>query len=555
MSAPRPAALLVESPSGVSSRLSLHTLPFRLGRAPENQLVLRDNRASRAHAVIRAEAGEYYIEDAGSRSGVYVNGKRVERQRLANGDRIEFGLTESYTLTFTLEEEVEIHRLLGQFQSSAPGSGNLARLRALVEVARTLQTSLSIDDVLSAVVDAALTVTGAERGFLLLSNGDDLDIRVARSRTGAPVPKSDLHVPTRLIRQALNRRRELLSMNFEPDAAHPDLSVADLDLRSVVCVPLVRVRTGKADTTQVVTTGDETVGVLYMDSRAGAADLSHGGRELLQTLALEASTVLENARLLEEEREKHKLEKELAVAREIQAGLLPRSLPATGWFRAVGSSQPSHLVGGDYYDILNMEDGSRVAVVADVSGKGVSSALLASLLQGAFLLASESPMPLDEMMRRVNHFLNERAAGEKYATIFYARFEPGGRLSWVNAGHCPPVLLRHGELSQLSATGVPVGLVAEAAYEVRQMTLEPGDKLVLYTDGVSEAMNEAGEMFGRPRLNQVLQLNAARPAAELHAVLTSAVTAFVAGAVQSDDITLVVLEYQPLAFPAPAVSS
>ena len=551
MSTSRQAALLVQNPSGTRTKVALQPLPFKIGRAPENHLVLRDNRASRVHAAILQAGGEYFVEDLKSRAGVYLNGKRIDdRAPLHDGDRIDFGLTDSYLLTFAMEE-VELERILGQLQpppSPLPGANNLARLRALVEVARALQTSLSIEDVLTAVVDAALTVTGAERGFLLMRNGEELAVGIARDRSGTPLPPGELSVPTRLIHNALNHRRELLSMNFDPAADEgfsPDRSVANLELRSVVCVPLVRVRTGRAEETSIVSTANETVGVLYMDSRIGAADLSHGGRELLQTLALEASTVLENARLLEEERGKQRLEKELALAQEIQSGLLPKALPESGWFRAAGSSQPSHLVGGDYFDIQNMQDGARVAVVADVSGKGVSSALLAALLQGAFLLASESPMPIDEMMRRVNHFLNERTCGEKYATVFYGRFQPDGRLSWVNAGHCPPILLRDGALSVLSASGLPVGLLEVAEFEEQRFALRPGDKLVIYTDGVNEAQNARGEFFGLPRLRSVILEHALGSCREIHDAIWRAVGTFVAGAVQTDDITLVVIEYAP----------
>lgn len=550
MTAPRPAALEIQNPSGLRTRIAIQPIPFRIGRAPENQLVLRDNRASRAHAAITAEDGNYYIEDTGSRSGVYLNGKPVERARLRHGDRIDFGLTDSYILTFTLEE-MEIDRLLDQLQPTAaslPAPASLSRLRALVEVARALQTSLSLDDVLSAVVDAALTVTGAERGFLLMRDGNDLVVRVARERSGAPLPEADLRVPTRLIRHALDHRRELLSMNFDPhgeDGLSPDRSVANLELRSVVCVPLVRVGTGGVTETSVISAANETTGVLYMDSRAGAADLSHGGRELLQTLALEASTVLENARLLDEERQKQQLEKELALACEIQAGLLPKSLPQAGWFRASGSSQPSHLVGGDYFDIQVSQDGSRVVVVADVSGKGAGSALLAALVQGAFLMALENPVPLDEMMARVNHILSERAGGEKYATVFYGRVEPRGMLHWVNAGHCPPIVLRQGALSTLGSTAMPVGILHDAAFEARQFPLLAGDKLIIYTDGVTEAQNPAGEFFGLSRLRKTILDHGASSCVEVHDAIRQSVTAFAAGAVQSDDITLVVIEYNP----------
>ncbi len=324
------------------------------------------------------------------------------------------------------------------------GANNLSKLRSLVEVARALQSSLSTSDVLAAVVDAALSVTGAERGFLLLGKDDLLEVRVARDRRGAPLDTSDLGVPRSLINRSLRTRRDLLSMTFDPlgaDGFRPEMSVADLELRSVVCVPLIQVRTGSMQDT-VATSLNNTVGVLYMDSRETAADLSSGNREILQTLALEASTILENARLLEEERAKQHLEEELNIARTIQTGLLPSELPTEGWFRAVGSSIASRQVGGDYFDVRRVSPDMYACVIADVSGKGVSAALLAALLQGAFVFASEGALQIDDVMSRVNRFLIERARGEKYATVVYCTIDRSGELRWSNAGHPKPILVR-----------------------------------------------------------------------------------------------------------------
>ena len=198
----------------------------------------------------------------------------------------------------------------------------------------------------------------------------------------------------------------------------------------------------RGDATSMVSAADETVGVLYMDSRLAAADLAGGNRELLQTLAIEASTILDNARLLDEERVKQKIEEELDVARMIQQSLLPRSLPADGWFRAV-RQQRVFAPGGRRLFRRHPAGPERwTAVVADVSGKGVSSALLASLLQGAFLAVSHSDSGLHKRLEHINVFLNERTAGEKYATVFYCALERGGRLQYVNAGHCAPLIVR-----------------------------------------------------------------------------------------------------------------
>ncbi len=549
---PAPASLVVIDPSGHRARATLDPLPFQIGRQADNHLVIRDSRVSRVHARISADGGRFVVEDCGSTHGTFVNGNRIERHTLETGDRIEFGTTDSYQLIFTLDG-AELKRLLERVGAPETGAhpqglgNNLAKLRAILDLARTVQSSFSVDDVLASVVDTAMAITGAERGFLLLRAGHGLDTRVARHKHGHKLKESDLRVPREVIHHALQHRRELLSMNFDPLAEGQtklQSTISDLDLRSVICVPLVRIRTGLGDATSVLSTGNETVGVLYMDSRVAAADLAGGNRELLQTLAIEASTVLENARLLEEERGKHQLEEELNIARSIQQSLLPGHLPAAGWLRVAGSSVASHEVGGDYFDVAEVNAQAWSVVVADVSGKGVGSALLAALLQGALITATDHASALGRRVERLNHFLLERTGGEKYATIFYSLVEQGGTLSYVNAAHCAPMLVRAGGIAcELAATGTPVGLLENATFEVSTERLLPGDRVVIYSDGVTEAQNARGEFFGKKRLREIVTGNAAENCAAIHDAIQEGVSAFAEGARQSDDITVVVMEY------------
>jgi len=546
-----PAALVVLHPSGQRTRTAIEALPFLIGRQPDNNLVLRDNRASRTHARIIAEKGQYVLEDLDSRHGTWVNGERTARHILRNSDRIDLGVPESYQLTFTLEAG-EINRILDRISSTSRtagmGDNNLAKLRSLVEVARALQNSLSTQEVLTAVVDAALAVTGCERGFLLLRKGDNLEVSVSRDLEGQALDAGDLRVPTAVIQRALNSRRELLSMSFNPGSTETpegiDRSVAALELRSAVCVPLVLVQSGSLEETRIASHAQQTVGLLYLDSRLSPADLSAGNREVLTTLAIEASTILENARLMEDQHVKLRMESELKIARDIQKGLAPVSLPSEGWFRAAGSSWASNEVGGDYFDVRQVSADVWAAVVADVSGKGVSSALLASLLQGAFLMASSDFSDIEPTMAHLNRFLLERARGEKYATVFYCMVNSEGLLSYSNAGHCAPFLVSSdGRLRKLHTSGMPVGMLEEAQFQVVQMQLESGDKLVIYSDGLTEAENAAGEFFDTERLRACLRDNASLSAAELHKVLLSTLDAFVEGGVIRDDITALVLEY------------
>jgi phosphoserine phosphatase RsbU/P len=551
------AALLVLAPSGQRSRAALDSLPFSIGRQADNDLVLRDNRASRRQAQIVFENGAYVLEDLNSRHGTWVNGERSARRVLRNSDRIDFGVQDSYQLTVTFEKD-DIHRLLDQFPSTAHtdsegGGGDLAKLRSLVEVARALQNSLSTHEVLTAVVDAGLAVTGCERGFLLLRNprdkDGDLTVSVARDRFGKPLDASDLRVPTSLIRRALVSRRDLLSMSFDPNeitGMRPEMTVATLELRSVVCLPLIQIRGGLGEDTRNVSPMENTVGLLYMDSRDAPADLSAGNRELLQTLAIEASTILENARLLDEERAKIRIEDELKIARDIQQGLQPSSMPTAGWFRAAGSSLPSTQVGGDYFDVHPISPHAWAAVVADVSGKGVSSALLASLLQGMFVMTSEDPLHIEPRLTRLNEFLLERTRGEKYATVFYCILDSSGLLSYSNAGHCAPFLVsRDGRLRSLHTTSMPVGMIEGAPFQTVQTRLDPGDKIVIYSDGLTEAEGADGAFFDTDRLRKCLRDGVALGATALHASLLETLDRFTDGGAVRDDITALVLEYSP----------
>jgi sigma-B regulation protein RsbU (phosphoserine phosphatase) len=212
-----PASLVVTDPSGHRIRVPIEPVPFHIGRQPESDLIIRDSRVSRAHSRIVVEEGLYYLEDCGSRHGTLVNGKKVKRHPLINSDRIEFGVPDSYNLVFALDG-ADLKRLMEQMGPSEKSAitphgvgANLGKLRAILDLARTLQHSFSVDDVLAQVVDTALAITGAERGFLLLRKGDGLETRVARNRHGRKLAESELRVPRDVIHRALQHRRELLS--------------------------------------------------------------------------------------------------------------------------------------------------------------------------------------------------------------------------------------------------------------------------------------------------------------------------------------------------------
>lgn len=548
---PEALKLTVVDPAGEKQLVEVSRSPFRIGRQQDRDLTLKDARISRQHAVILLEDGAYFVEDSKSRHGVYVNGSKVERARLKAQDRITFGASDSFEILVGAERPKSGPLLdrVASLPSSTEGTGNLNRLSAVLDVARALESAGSVEEVLAAAVDSALALTGAERGFLLLKGREDeLDIRIARDSEGKPLPPEDLRVPRGVIAEALRNRADLFAMSFDPaggsGAGAAGQTVLALELRSVVCVPLVKIRLGGATETRMLSTAMDTIGVLYMDSRQIGSNLAEGNKDLLQSLGIEISTVLENARLLDEERKKHHLEQELQIAREIQQALLPAKLPEQGWLQAAGSSEACFQVGGDYFDVVEISADRWGAVLADVSGKGVSAALLNSLLQGAFFAAAASQAPLSDSVGRINNYVCERSRHARFATVFCCIIERGGKMHWLNAGHCDGLLVRaDGELRKLEPSGFPIGLFPDAEFPAQELQLLPGDRLVVYSDGVSEAADFSGDRFGDDRLAQAVTANRALSPIELHRALNEEIGAFTQGAEQNDDVTLLVLGY------------
>ncbi len=546
--------LTVVNPSGNSIQVPLDHFPFSMGRHSDNHLILRDSRVSRKHALIHDRGGVLWVEDLESLHGVQVNDIKVTGEvKLVAGDVIDFGLADGYRVLIVEKSEAGIRQLMGRMPGSGgTGATELSKLRALTEVARSLEHAMSTQVVLATVIEAALTVTGCERGFLLLEHDGKLTVELGRDGAGRPLDPDKLPVPVTLIQKALRERKELLSFQFDPMvdwSSRFNESLDGLELRSALCVPLLRLR-GRVEAGETMSaTIDDTVGLIYMDSRVAELEDQQGNRELLQTLALEASSILENARLLEEERKRHRLEQELGLARTIQANLLPRKLVAEGFLKAVGSSIPTHQVGGDFYDVLRRPDGSWLAAVADVSGKGVGAALLASLLQGVLLEAASAGAALEDWLPRLNRFLIERTEGEKYATLFACVVEAGGRMSFVNAGHSRPFVL-HGRhpggptLEALDQDGFPVGLIDVATYTVAAIELVPGDTVVLFSDGVEEGRRGPNEFFGRERIAAAIVAHASGSLQELHDGLRGALAEFLDGAEPHDDATLLLLRYE-----------
>jgi phosphoserine phosphatase RsbU/P len=318
-------------------------------------------------------------------------------------------------------------------------------------------------------------------------------------------------------------------------------SVVIQGLHAVVAIPLYAVAHAHADGSEAA--AGKLLGALYLDSKRTTA-FSNVDRQILDALGTQAASILDNARLVEKEREQRRLEQELAIAREIQQGLVPQGLRDRPNLEIKGIHLPCHGVGGDYYDVFPLSDQSTAFLVADVAGKGLGAALLTTMLQGALSGMGLGVAP-QKVFNHVNRFLCRHASVGRCATMFFGRIDAEGTLEYLYGGHPSPLLIRDATVSDLYTEGsLPVGLVEEAEFEATRVQLEPNDMLVLFSDGIVEAANTQKELFGFERLREVTARSAQASIETVMKSILDAVEEFSRGAGQADDLTLLIVRYR-----------
>jgi sigma-B regulation protein RsbU (phosphoserine phosphatase) len=551
------AVLEVVSPDGARRFARVTQTPFMIGRGAEtgNHLQLSDRRISRNCAAIVIEANRFYIEDRGQRRGLFVNGEKVDSRELQDGDSITFGLDDSYEIIFrsgkTSDEDSLPHLLtrMEHITSSEPTGGGLVKLKRLLEATSLLHSQLPLDVVLGHMLDHAVSVTDADRGLLLEADAAGLlKVKLARRSGGLRLPPESLTPSQTAIQLAMKQQSPVIT---------EDLAQADVDLqaaqsivaqrlRAVVVIPLFAMFRANTQESMVNVKRGDFLGILYLDSRRPAA-FSKLDRQILDALAADAASILDNARLVERERERQRLEQEINIARDIQQALLPRDFREYPHLAVTGFNLPCLSVGGDYFDVFPLSEGRTAFLIADVSGKGLGAAILTTMLQGAL---SGMTLGIDpaRVVNHVNQFLCSHSEVGRYATMFFGILDQQGHLEFINAGHPSPILIRRGVAEEAFTEGsYPVGLVPEAQYTAVCLKLEPGDTLVLFSDGVTEAADPDEQMFGTTRLKELLTGQLECPLEQLQKCVLEAVENFARGAHQADDLTLLIVRYRATA--------
>jgi sigma-B regulation protein RsbU (phosphoserine phosphatase) len=515
---------------------------FEIGRRETNDLRLAGSEVSRDHAQITVENNKFVLRDRSSRYGTYVNGEQVTERTLAHGDRIRLGRTGGAEMVFLLaDNQAPVDR------ATTTAVGDLRQIAALLEGLRALGSGRVLDDVLALVLDSAIEVSGAERGFIMLEGGgqaapgEDLEFKMARGR-GHSMLSGGSFATSRKIPEEVFRTGEprIVADLLDGDLANVHMGTVALGIRNVLCVPLRLVRfVDKAENI-----GEERrIGVLYLDSREKGSLLSNSTRAALETLATEAAVAIENARLYRETMEKARMEQEMRIAAEIQQALLPKASRVGAYFRAAAASLPCRSIGGDFYDYVDMTDGSLGFALGDVAGKGPPAALLSAMMQGIFAAQAATNDRPSQTITRVNLALYHRGIESRFVTLMYGVLDPDGRLVYTNAGHNPPLVIGKNGVRRLERGGPIVGLFEGASYEEETVALSPGDWLIVFSDGISEALSVEGEEYGEGRIISFVQQHASMDPPRLVEAIFTNVKEFARGAAQNDDITAMVLRY------------
>lgn len=503
---------------------------------------------SRQHASIVREGDRWIIADLNSTHGTWVNGERVERCELKPRDRIRMGGDDGVELVFlsgsddtsTGEDllsteglDLSVRRLTEVLPASA--HSELEKISCLLDFHYSFGKAFSPEKTFLHILRSALQISGAERGFVLQKQKDVFAFALGLDGSGRTLTEAEFGASRTVVERVRQTGEPVfMTQGITGDFA-AQASIVAMNLRAVACLPLVAMT--KESSAPAV------MGILYLDSRKHMHALSGLDQKVLGRLADEAGHVLEKLAMVEALAERQRVEQELAIAEETQRTLLPRTLPAFAPYAIRAFSRATRHLGGDFYDFIPAGE-ELACVLADVSGKGIPAALLSSLALGALNMEYGSSTDPATVLNGLSKLLCRKTPSNRFVTLFLCQLSPDGAGRFVSAGHNTCYLFRAatGEIEELGSAGMPLGMFPFATYETAPVELGAGDVLVVYSDGLTDAENHAGEDFGEERLRALILLKAREGVDALETALLDALDRFTQGAQQTDDITFVLIE-------------
>ena len=539
-----PRELMIQCPDGQMKTVPLGGERIAVGRSSAAELCFpEDGGLSRQHFAFEPEGDEWTVQDLGSKNGTFVNNIPLKaRLILKPGDRITAG----HLVIVYAPESDRGSRGIVMFEgeeSSSPttstvvtslegalsnqtlvmdrGPKGTAPMQALIRAGQELAEARPLEDLFPVILDLSIQAVNAQRGVLLLLERDEL---VPRAHKG-----DNFRISTAVRDRVLKEKSSILVRDAQLDDAFKGrMSIVEQKVHTMMAVPLQ--------------TKERIIGLIYVDSPFVLREFTRDDLSLLTVMANIAAIRIENARLTEIEATERIMQRDLSQAAEIQVRMLPDKAPKLAGADLAGFNAPCRTVGGDYYDFFPYPDGRVAMALGDVSGKGLPASLMMMALHAHVQVLAEDPGDLGAFMSRLNKATCFKCPSNRFITFFFCVLDAAsGAVSFANAGHNPPIVVRAaGEAEMLEGGGPVLGILPIAPY--RQMTtqLGPGDLLVLYSDGVTEATNMNQDEYGEARFTEVLKANREKPAAAIVEAVTRSLAEFAAGAPQADDITLVV---------------
>lgn len=536
-----------------------------LGRHPDCEVQLESNMVSRRHAQVVNKADEFFVEDLGSGNGTFLNGKKLtERTTLAHGDRIKLGpillrfeadqppqpglevsnAATADTMAFNLNIASgtdDSATIMGSVEN-ASGFGMLdvqpeAKLKGIIEISRSLAGTVDLESILPKILETLFNVfPHADRGCILLEDGPSGNM-IPRAFKHRQKDKDDsVKLSRTILNKVLTEKTGILSADAASDSRFDAAeSISNLTIRSMMCVPMLGLN-------------GEPMGVINIDTQNPLTQFKKDDLDLLMAVAGQAALSYEGARLLVSHIEKQKQDHEMEIARGVQRALLPEKLPEAEGYEFFASYDAAQAVGGDYYDSFMLDDDKICLSFGDVAGKGVPGALIMSRISSVVQTTMQFVHDVGEAIGRINNHMCAAAVEGRFVTYVLVVIDlKTHEMSLVNAGHMSPLIRRvDGTVDEFDneSVGVPIGILEDYPYEVVKRIIEPGETVVIVTDGVDEAMNPDGELYTKRRVVEFVA--AASPKADvLGKALLADVRKHANGRPQNDDITIMTFGRNP----------
>jgi len=552
--------LFVYPKKGEEFQLPLKKEKISIGRSADNDILVPDPFCSGHHAFIYPSETGYVVRDNNSKNGTFLNGAKVQAEtELKKGDEVLIGstrivfdkelvanveVTESPTSASNINTIMNLKEVLKRpdidtTMKAAATPMDFERIKSdhkafsvLTEVSQALILHKPLSELLDYIMDLICESLPMDRGILMLKEGHPSQLipKVIRVNN-KNLKKQKIQVSQSIVNMALDKNSSILTRDAQTDTRFKaQQSILRSNIHSAMCVPLWN--------------NKEIIGIVYADRILQLDQFSDDDLRLLTLLANLAAVKIENSKLFEDAIEKEKMEKELALAAQIQKDFLPKENPECENFEIAGSNIPCHQVGGDYFDYINIDPSRLGIVIADVSGKGVGASLLMASLRAALQSEVHSQYKLEDMACKLNDFVHRSSSPNSFITFFYCELnKKSGELGFINAGHNPPIILdKKGKIHRLEACGLCLGMFPSSTYEIKKVTLRLGDMALLFTDGITEGRNKKNEEFEEERLIKLIQKHSKLSAQKLLEKIHDEVGSFTTGTAPMDDMTLIIIK-------------